>query len=53
MTGLVIKPISGIMDATTKTAEGIKNTANFLSESDNDRRAKRIHKPRPFYSYLR
>jgi vacuolar protein sorting-associated protein 13A/C len=31
ITGLLIKPVSGIVDATTKTAEGIKNTANFLS----------------------
>lgn len=34
ITGLVIKPVSGIIDATTKTAEGIKNTANFLSPSE-------------------
>jgi hypothetical protein len=33
ITGLVIKPVSGIIDATTKTAEGIKNTANFMSPS--------------------
>jgi hypothetical protein len=25
--------VSGIIDATTKTAEGIKNTANFMSPS--------------------
>jgi vacuolar protein sorting-associated protein 13A/C len=31
LSGLIIKPVSGIIDATTKTAEGIKNTANFLS----------------------
>lgn len=31
LAGLVIKPVSGIIDATTKTAEGIKNTANYLN----------------------
>lgn len=29
--GLVLKPVTGIIDATTKTAEGIKNTANYLN----------------------
>jgi vacuolar protein sorting-associated protein 13A/C len=31
ITGLVIKPVSGIIDATTKTAEGIKNTPGYFS----------------------
>lgn len=29
--GLVIKPISGVIDAASKTAEGIKNTPGFFS----------------------
>ena len=30
LAGLVVKPVSGIFDATTKTFEGIKNTPGFL-----------------------
>lgn len=30
--GLVIKPVSGVIDAASKTAEGIKNTPEFFSK---------------------
>mgnify|MGYP000882783363 CR=1 FL=1 len=32
--GLVLKPVSSLVDATTKTAEGIKNTADYLNPKE-------------------
>lgn len=32
ITGLIVKPVSGVIDATSKTAEGIKNTTNVFSK---------------------
>lgn len=32
ITGLVTKPITGAIDAVAKTAEGIKNTVNFMDD---------------------
>jgi len=29
--GLVIKPLSGVIDAASKTCEGIKNTPEYFS----------------------
>ena len=50
--GLVFKPVSGVIDAASKTAEGIKNTPDFLSNKQ-EQRFKRQHNPRPFYSYCK
>ena len=47
VTGLVAKPITGIFDATSQTAEGIKNTANLLSEKK--QLEKKIREARVFY----
>eukprot|EP01015_Nassula_variabilis_P018204 TRINITY_DN2953_c0_g1_i4.p1 TRINITY_DN2953_c0_g1~~TRINITY_DN2953_c0_g1_i4.p1 ORF type:complete len:201 (+),score=43.31 TRINITY_DN2953_c0_g1_i4:66-668(+) len=47
ITGLVVKPVTGILDATSKAAEGIKNTTKLL-----DDRAvidQKMRKPRVFY----
>lgn len=32
MAGLFVKPIAGIFDVASKTAEGIKNTATYFDE---------------------
>lgn len=50
--GLVIKPVSGVIDAVSKTSEGIKNTPEFLSR-DNNGKYTRFHNPRPFYNYYK
>lgn len=50
--GLVIKPISGVIDAASKTAEGIKNTPEYLS-GDRKQKYTRQHNPRPFYNYYK
>jgi len=31
ITGLVTKPVTGIIDAASKTAEGVKNTTSVFS----------------------
>jgi vacuolar protein sorting-associated protein 13A/C len=46
--GLVVKPVSGVIDAASITAEGIKNTPNIFNNSDRIKN-KRKHNPRPFY----
>jgi vacuolar protein sorting-associated protein 13A/C len=46
LAGLVVKPVVGVMDFTSKTAEGIKNTANFFDDKPNE---KRYRPPRVFY----
>ena len=46
VTGLLIKPVTGILDATSKTAEGIKNTTNQFDDGPNEK-WERI--PRVFY----
>jgi len=48
---LAIKPVSGIIDATSKTAEGIKNSYSLCTEDGRNIR-KRLCKPRPFYNLL-
>ncbi|EAR98083.2 amine-terminal region of chorein, A TM vesicle-mediated sorter (macronuclear) [Tetrahymena thermophila SB210] len=45
--GLVFKPITGVIDAASKTAEGIKNTATYFDEKPNENR---VRLPRVFYS---
>lgn len=45
--GLLFKPISGVIDAASKTAEGIKNTATIFDEKAVETR---VRIPRPFYS---
>ncbi len=50
MTGLVVKPITGLLDATSKTAEGVKNTATHFDDRPNE---DRLRQPRIFYSVNR
>jgi len=47
--GLVIKPISGVIDLTSKTAEGIKNTTRLFDVPVNDLSQQRSRLPRIFY----
>jgi vacuolar protein sorting-associated protein 13A/C len=42
--GLVVKPVAGVLDVASKTAEGIKNTAGDLNFDTN-----RVRPPRPVY----
>ena len=35
ITGLVVKPVTGLLDATSKVGEGIKNTATSLDDKPN------------------
>lgn len=46
ITGLVFKPVSGLLDATSKAAEGIKNTATSLDDKPNEKRERLL---RVFY----
>ncbi len=46
LAGLLVKPIAGVFDATSKTAEGIKNTATHFDDKPNERR---MRMPRVFY----
>lgn len=48
MFGIVVNPITGIMDAISKTAEGITNEFKNKDDQSND---KRVRQPRPFYSF--
>ena len=50
MTGLIIKPVTGVLDAASKTAEGISNMATNMDEKPNEERIRPI---RPFYGKLR
>lgn len=45
-TGLVLKPISGVFDLFSKSAQGVKNTIRALEKQQ---RRDRIRYPRPFY----
>ena len=47
LAGLIVKPVVGVMDLTSKTAEGIKNTANYFDDKSNETR---FRPPRVFYS---
>lgn len=46
ISGLVIKPVAGILDAASKTAEGIKSTATHFDDKPNEQRERA---PRVFY----
>ena len=47
LAGLVVKPVAGVFDATSKTAEGIKNTATHFDEKPSDKRVRFL---RVFYN---
>jgi len=47
MTGLVVKPVTGIIDFASKTSEGLKNTALYFEDKPNEMR---IRHPRVFYT---
>jgi len=38
LTGVVVKPITGIIDVVSKTAEGLKNTASLFDDKPNETR---------------
>jgi vacuolar protein sorting-associated protein 13A/C len=46
LSGLVIKPVTGILDAAAKTTEGIKNTVQYWDDKPNENRERNI---RPIY----
>jgi len=46
---VITKPISGILDATSKTSEGIKNFANSFDDKEDKPNENRIRYPRVFY----
>ena len=43
ISGLFIKPFTGILDATSKTAEGLKNSAMNINEKANEDRIRLIN----------
>jgi len=47
MTGIVIKPLTGTLDAASKLAEGVKNTVTHFEDKPN---SERDRNPRPFYT---
>jgi len=49
MAGILVKPISGLLDAASKTAEGIKNMSDDRSRKSNSR----VRPPRIFYGKYR
>ena len=48
--GLIVKPIGGVFDAVSQTADGIKNTVKIFDDKANERK-QRI--PRVFYGVHR
>lgn len=46
LSGLVVKPIAGVLDASAKAAEGVVSTATHFDDKPND---SRIRYPRIFY----
>jgi vacuolar protein sorting-associated protein 13A/C len=46
LTGLIIKPVTGIFDAAAKTTEGIKNTVTYFEDKPNENRERNV---RPVY----
>lgn len=46
LSGLVIKPVSGVLDAASKTAEGISNTCTYFDDKPRDTW---MRAPRLFY----
>lgn len=49
LTGAIVKPITGILDATSKTAEGFSNMVTHFDDKSND---KRMRNPRVFYDFM-
>ena len=45
--GVVVKPVTGVIDFASKTTEGLKNTALYLEDKPNENR---IRYPRVFYT---
>ncbi|CAG9335375.1 VPS13_3 [Blepharisma stoltei] len=48
ISGIIVKPVAGILDATSNAAEGIKNTAAPFSSAS---KLQRVRAPRPFYGH--
>lgn len=46
LTGLVIKPVAGLLDAAAQATSGLKNTVTFFDEKPNELR---LRGPRVFY----
>lgn len=46
ISGLIIKPVAGLLDAAAKTTEGIKNTVTYFDDKPNETRDRNI---RPVY----
>jgi hypothetical protein len=46
ISGLIVKPVAGVLDATAKTAEGLKVTALLFDDKPNEQR---LRVPRAFY----
>jgi vacuolar protein sorting-associated protein 13A/C len=44
--GLVVKPVTGVLDFASKTTEGLKNTALHFEDKSNENR---MRCPRVFY----
>ena len=47
LAGLIVKPVTGIIDFASKTTEGLKNTALYLEDKPNENR---IRYPRVLYT---
>jgi len=47
LAGLVVKPVTGIIDFASKTTEGIKNNALMFEDKAHEAR---MRPPRPFYT---
>ena len=50
LSGIVLKPVTGILDLTSKFTEGVKNTATYYDDKAND---VRVRYPRVFYDRLK
>jgi vacuolar protein sorting-associated protein 13A/C len=50
MTGLIVKPITGVFDGASKSAEGLTNTATYFDDKPN---CERIQNIRAFYEVQR
>eukprot|EP00026_Physarum_polycephalum_P000020 Phypoly_transcript_00020.p1 GENE.Phypoly_transcript_00020~~Phypoly_transcript_00020.p1 ORF type:complete len:3396 (+),score=660.90 Phypoly_transcript_00020:132-10319(+) len=42
--GVAVKPVAGVLDLTTRTTEGIRNTTHLITDKP------RVRPPRPFYT---
>jgi len=47
LAGLIVKPVTGVIDFASKTTEGIKNNALVFEDKAN---GERMHYPRVFYT---